>query len=360
MGMISFGTLSLDWTKIYANASSEKNETLASLEDTIHWLIQDAETIDDIEDERFGDDDGRQIPEELKTKEGRDKKLREIKEKREKTETLKKELLLRIESTNSYKDWWKWRQKVLEKTKINTTDHEARVIQMKKKDFANGYNAQILSENQIILTTNISSNSSDMKDMIPTMQKFEKYYHVKPKHLLADKWYSSSDNYEYLEYNGIDCYIPTFNDQVALGDYVYDETDDNYTDKDWNTFTFKQYEEKRNDGSWRRMSIKWIVDPDNFKVKTYECKNHSSWKKILKIRAEWHKHVLKQKEKLETERWKKLYSKRQTDVETVFANIKNNLNFDRFQIRWVLWANIEWNMISMAHNLKKIIKYQLS
>jgi transposase len=35
IGLISFGTLSLDGTKIYANASVERNETLASLEKTI-------------------------------------------------------------------------------------------------------------------------------------------------------------------------------------------------------------------------------------------------------------------------------------------------------------------------------------
>lgn len=103
MGMISFGTLSLDGTKIYANASKEKNETLTSLEKVISGFLRDAEAIDAIEDEKFGDDDGRNIPEELKTKEGREKKLRELKEKKEKTEKLQEKLKERIESSAKYK-----------------------------------------------------------------------------------------------------------------------------------------------------------------------------------------------------------------------------------------------------------------
>jgi len=103
MGMISFGTFSLDGTKIYANASKEKNETLKSLEKSISGFLRDAEAIDGIEDKEFGDDDGRNIPEELKTHEGREKKLLELKEKKEKTEKLRAKLKERIESSKAFK-----------------------------------------------------------------------------------------------------------------------------------------------------------------------------------------------------------------------------------------------------------------
>lgn len=96
--------MSLDGTKIYANASREKNETMASLEKTISGLIQSAKDIDDLEDEIFGQDDGRQIPEELKTREGRQKKLQELKEQREKAENLKQEIISRIESSKAMRE----------------------------------------------------------------------------------------------------------------------------------------------------------------------------------------------------------------------------------------------------------------
>jgi hypothetical protein len=46
----------------------------------------------------------------------------------------------------------------IKQEKINTTDKDSRMMMMKHHDFANGYNAQIITENQIVLTTNISNN----------------------------------------------------------------------------------------------------------------------------------------------------------------------------------------------------------
>ena len=243
MGMISFGTVSLDGTKIYANASIEKNETLTSLERTIRGLIEDAEAIDAIEDEEFGDDDGRHIPEELKTKEGRERKLRELKERKERAETLKQELLTHIESTKAYKDGGKEKERIVEKTRINATDSDARYMQMKHKDFANGYNAHILTENQIVLASYISSNPNDIKDLVPTLEQFESYYRSVPERLLADTGYSSEENYVYLTKEGIDGYIPpkqpTERDML-LSELNYDSGTDSYADSKGNHFVFNQ------------------------------------------------------------------------------------------------------------------------
>ena len=77
---------------------------MASLEKTISGLIQSAKDIDDIEDEIFEENDGRQIPEELKTREGRQKKLQELKKQREKAENLKQEIISRIESSKAMRE----------------------------------------------------------------------------------------------------------------------------------------------------------------------------------------------------------------------------------------------------------------
>lgn len=361
IGLISFGTLSLDGTKIYANASTERNETLASLEKTIRWLIADAEAIDTIEDEQFWDDDGRMIPKELKTKEGRDKKLRQLKEKREKAEKLKQEIQIRVESSKDWKAWPKMKQKALERAKINTTDPEARHMQMKRKDYANGYNAQILTENQIVLTSNISSSPADINELIPTLEKFKEQYQVNPEKLLADKWYASEENYMYLETNQINGYIPIQAEQVSLSDYRYQKEIDTYTDTQWNVFVFKSHVWSR-DGEGKhkrgRKSKTYNTQQDhvNYKSTLYVCENHSSGKqKFISISPEWQRHIQIQKQKLETKEWKQIFSKRKHDVETVFARIKHLFWFTRFWLRWKQWASIEWNLITMSHNLKKIM-----
>src|SRR3990167_3239831 len=70
LGFVSFGTVSLDGTKIYASANKQKNETKASLEEKIRSLMNEAQHIDEVEDTLYGDHDDEQ-PDELKTKEGR-------------------------------------------------------------------------------------------------------------------------------------------------------------------------------------------------------------------------------------------------------------------------------------------------
>ena len=59
--------------------------------------------------------------------------------------------------------------------------------------------------------------------------------------------------------------------------------------------------------------------------------------------------------KLSTLKGRLLYRKRMTEVEGVFANIKHNFNFTRFRLRGFEGAAIEWNLISLAHNLKKLL-----
>ncbi len=41
------------------------------------------------------------------------------------------------------------------------------------------------------------------------------------------------------------------------------------------------------------------------------------------------------------------------DVEAVFGNIKQNMNFKRFMLRGINKVNVEIGLIAMAHNLKK-------
>lgn len=63
----------------------------------------------------------------------------------------------------------------------------------------------------------------------------------------------------------------------------------------------------------------------------------------------------KQKKKLSSLRGKQLYEKRMHDVEGAFANIKKNLGFRTFSLRGLAGVTAEWMLISLAHNLKKII-----
>ncbi len=42
------------------------------------------------------------------------------------------------------------------------------------------------------------------------------------------------------------------------------------------------------------------------------------------------------------------------EVETVFGDIKYNMNFRRFMLRGLKKVEIEWGLVCMAHNLQKL------
>ena len=203
LGFISFGTVSLDGTKMYANASKTRNETSHTLKEKIHGLLKEAERIDEMEDKLYGDHEDEEA-DELKTKEGRAKKKQELQKKREQAET-HLSTLAKSTPASSFKE-----------TKINTTDPDARIMKMKRGDFANGYNVQIMTENSFVLTNNITNNAGDQCLLIPTVRTFKNRYGTTPRRLLADKGYSGEDNYAFCKQEKIDAYIPVHKEPLNL------------------------------------------------------------------------------------------------------------------------------------------------
>ena len=59
-------------------------------------------------------------------------------------------------------------------------------------------------------------------------------------------------------------------------------------------------------------------------------------------------------ERLKTEKGVYYRKRRPADVEPVFGNIKYNKNFKRFLLKGIDKTEIEWGLLCIAHNLKKI------
>lgn len=345
VGLVSFGRCCLDGTKIYASASTSNNQTQRKISEKIQALIEEAERIDQIEDDLFGDEeDGEDT--ELKTKEGREKKKRELAEQKEKEESKLKKVSSLCPAN--------------EDTRVNTTDPDSKLIQMKRKDYANGYNVQSITENGIILSSSIFNSSSDQGTLIASMQKLKRMLTL-PKTLLADTAYSSEDNYIFCEQNNIDAYIPPPPDQVNLSKYIYDEKRDTYTDSQGRIFRFKQHSGEKNTTKERCGRPYKPSEPIQqrhcyYKSTIYEhIESQTQKKKYLQISQGWQNHVKKQKEKLSTSEGRWFYRQRMHDIEGVFANIKKNLRFISFNLRGFAGVNAEWTLISLAHNLKKML-----
>ena len=66
------------------------------------------------------------------------------------------------------------------------------------------------------------------------------------------------------------------------------------------------------------------------------------------------KYKKKARENLLSPIGKELRKKRNVDIETVFGNIKQNQGFKRFNLRGLDKVNVEFGLVAMAHNIKKI------
>ena len=347
--LINFGTVSLDWTKIYANASKNKNNDLKWLDKKISKLFDKADKIDKLEDKEYGDNED-EIPEELKTKEGRDKKKKEIAEKKRKLEDKKEKVKKEIQAK---KDDW------INQTRINDTDKDSRLMMMKRKDWWNWYNPQNTTEKQFIISTRVPNTANDTNELIPSLKKIEKQYWILPDNILADKWYGTEENYKYWKEKNIKTYIPhQKNKWIHLVNYIYDERNDTYTDKEWNIFKFKQFFWNLNSNKKWRPKKNIISKEEDFKGKKYMTILNNWTKKHLKVLKNLKKIFKENDDRLYSKEWKEIYWKRSWDVENVFWNIKYNLKFERFNLRWFKGVQIEWNLISLAHNLQKIIKFK--
>ena len=76
-GLVSVGVVAVDGTKMAANASSDANREFGQI---AREILAEAAEIDSREDELYGDRRGDELPEQLRTREGRRQALREAKE----------------------------------------------------------------------------------------------------------------------------------------------------------------------------------------------------------------------------------------------------------------------------------------
>jgi Transposase DDE domain len=72
-------------------------------------------------------------------------------------------------------------------------------------------------------------------------------------------------------------------------------------------------------------------------------------------RRGWEAGVYEQmREKLSTDRGRKLYAQRKVTIEPVFGQIKYNRHIDRFMRRGRSAAQSEWRLVTATHNLLKL------
>ena len=79
-GLVRVGEIAVDGTRMRANASRDRNRGYESI---VSEILQEAERVDREEDERYGEARGDELPEQLRTREGRRAALQAARERLE-------------------------------------------------------------------------------------------------------------------------------------------------------------------------------------------------------------------------------------------------------------------------------------
>jgi transposase/IS5 family transposase len=206
-GMVRLGRVALDGTKVKANASKHKAmsyarmpEREAALEAEVRRILEEAEAVDRAEDALYGEARGDELPEALRTREGRLRAIRAAKA------ALEAEAKARTGDPDAVPD---------PKAQRNFTDGESRIMLSRPDGWIYGYNAQAVVDetHQVIVATTIETSATDVGHLPALVDQVEANTGRRPKRLLADAGYQSDGNLAHLEARGIDGYVAVKRDR---------------------------------------------------------------------------------------------------------------------------------------------------
>lgn len=320
-GMVNVGLVSLDGTKVKANASRHKamsyeymQKEEERLQKEIAELLSRAESTDAAEDELHGREArGDELPAELARRATRLVKIQEAKKALEEqaqaaAEAEEARRQAEDDARRAAGETPRARQPVdptpEPKAQRNFTDPESKIMKVSNKGFDQCGNAQaVCNEEQIIVAADVTDQANDKRQVKPMVTQAQENLAAagveeKIGALDADTGYHSEENVSHLEGERIDPYIATER--------------------------LKHHE-------------KALCDPDSPVPEDCTPKERMA-------------------RKLRTKHGRETYAKRKGMIEPIFGQIKHVRGFRQFSLRGLAKMRGEWRLICLTHNLKKLFR----
>lgn len=255
---------------------------------------------------------------------------------------------------------------------MSKTDPDATFMRMKDDHMQNGqlkagYNLQAGTNNQFIVNYTLAQTTADTTTLIDHVDEFIESYDRAPEQLTADAGYGSEENYADLESKDIEAFVKY--------NYFHKEQLDEkrgtckkpfaahklYYNSEQDCCYCPMGQAMRHIGSYQKETkTGYLQTIDRYQAKNCSgCPMRGSCHKAKGNRIVERNHNLvrlkaKAKEKLLGPEGIAHRKQRCWDVEAVFGNIKQNMNFKRFFLRGIDKVETEIGLIAMAHNLKKV------
>jgi transposase len=307
-GLVKLGHVAVDSTKIKANAAKSESlrygslaATAQALEAEVVRLLTEAQRLDDAEDKLYGADRrGDELPDELRQRETRLAKIRQLKAEmeREAQQAAAQEQQQKASGQpRNYRRrrWSKNEQGEVvpkDKTRRNLTDPESRLMMdLSTNSYQQAYSTQIAvdAQAQIIVGTCVTSAPNDQEQLIPTVLEVQKNLGQLPTTVSADAGYFSSAAITAEVLREIDLYVPPNEPEPSA-----------------------------------------IPEAAGVRARMWQ--------------------------KLKSAPGRELYNRRGTIVEPVFAYIKHVRRFRQFLLRGLAAVQGEWWLICLTHNLLKLFR----
>lgn len=368
MKILKLGYLSVDGTKIKANASNNNSlseEELKRLRDIIEKGIK----IDEEEDKIYGDKRGDELPPELDTKEKIRKEIEKIEQAQGKRLKRAAKTIIEAHVTGDANQKKKIEEKI-EKAEeeikksgqksVSITDPESRFMENKKKRNELSYNPQITVDHDsgIITANDVTQDCTDHYQLQPQIEMTEENVDKLPEgtEVSADNGYFTGSNLRYLEQKGLDGYIPDANltkemkgkkqknNPYSKDKFEYDEERDCFICPNGEVLIKKGEYEYNGKVQYRYYGANCGECP--FRV---DCVGKGKMKQITS--DEYEPERRRMADKMRSEQGKEEYKKRKETVEWPFGNIKHNLGLREFLTRGVKNVKNEFNLACISHNL---------
>ena len=301
-GAMKLGRVSLDSTKMKANASKHKamswkrmQETEQRLQREVQEILAAAERVDEEEDARWGERRGDELPAELARRQSRLERIREAKK------ALEQRARERAAAQGQAEEEAQQAQP-RDKDQYNFTEPESRI--MKGGDgFVQAYNAQAAVEPvcQWIVGQTLTNEANDKKQLVPLLEAVQRQAGQRPVGVLADSGYCSEQNLAYM-----------------------DSEDDP-----------------------ERAIEAWVTTE---KMKHNEAASRAPRGRMPQGMTR----VEQMQRKLRTKAGRAVYARRKAVVEPVFGQIKQARGIRQFLLRGYEKAKGEWALICLTHNVRKM------
>lgn len=260
------------------------------------------------------------------------------------------------------------------KVKYNITDMDCRLQKGENGKYFEGYNAQAVASDKVILSCNLTNHQSDRNELKPMMESTDKQLselgyqkeELEKIQRLADAGYRNSEQIGNLVEKNYDMYVrlPASSNQetsrtIGTKECELLEKDGEYILKcpggrdlttcgprnEHGNMVYKFFASRKECHELNCPYLDKCVGKQKKGSKKFAIK-----KEVV----ENYRHIKNMEKKMETVDGRTIYNQRIGMIERVFGLIKSTLGFRRFYHRGLEKVSLIWKMICTAYNIRKI------